>query len=162
MHARTVVARLAWTVPLAVMLGACAPAERVAPAELQEWLVGRADQPRVTDSLGQASGLTGRGDAEPVEGPMVSPTFPSPVQVDGVQLACFGGGTLDFTVYVTTEIGDGTTQAEVSEYQDQQCGQDTDVPLTDDGVTEIGFAATGAGGGGAWSAEPYGSAMALP
>lgn len=116
----------------------------------------------MTDSLGQGSGLAQRGDAESVEGPAVSLMFPSPAQVDGVQLSCFGDGTLDFTVYVTTDLGDGTTQTEASEHPDQQCGQDTDVPLTGAGVTEIGFAATGASDGGAWSAEPYGSARALP
>ncbi|PWD49447.1 hypothetical protein C8046_00650 [Serinibacter arcticus] len=147
--------------PLVLTLAACSTPERATPEELQTWLDDRERRPAAANSLGSGSGLTSPVDAGVGRGSTVSLTFLSPTSVDGVRVSCFGEGTLDFAVHVTSEPESDTVQTEIQTFEDQRCGQDSDLPVAGDNVTAIGFTASGSSREGAWSAEALGAASAM-
>lgn len=70
--------------------------------------------------------------------------------------SCLGEGTLDLTVHVTSaaEVG---AQTVATTFPDLPCGEDTELALEADGVTEVGFSVSGADRDGAWSAAVLGT-----
>lgn len=70
--------------------------------------------------------------------------------------SCFGKGTLDLTVHVTSAAEAGT-QTVATTFPDLPCGVETELALDVGGVTEVGFSVSGADRDGAWSAAVLGT-----
>ena len=111
--------------------------------------------------LGAAAGLAAPSDdledeQAAQQSPAVILSYESPAALDGVTASCFGEGTLDLTVHVTSaaEVG---AQTVATTFPDLPCGEDTELALDVDDVTEVGFSVSGADRDGAWSAAVLGT-----
>jgi hypothetical protein len=119
------------------------------------------------EGLGAAAGLAAPSDdledeQAAQQSPSVRLSYESPAALDGVIASCFGEGTVDLTVHVTTSSAASrqtgtTTQTVATTFPDLPCGEDTELALDVDGVTEVGFSVSGADRDGAWSAAVLGT-----
>jgi hypothetical protein len=132
-----------------LLLAACSPPAGAGEDEIAAWL-GRPDDTSAGDrALGEARArITPTPDAETEPGAEISLTYPAPVRLEDVRLSCLGGGTLDFTVSVTTS--EGTTGRTVADVPCDEAAYEHAVPA--DGVTDVRVDASGADRDGAWSA----------
>lgn len=120
--------------------------------EISAWLASHDGPPAGADPdavLGAGSGEVSPADPTPQPPDAgVTVSFPEPMSVGQVHLACLGDGTLDFSVHVTT-----ATQQRTFTYPDVPCGpEETSEPLPFPDATSVRMTPGAADRDGAWSA----------
>ena len=157
--------RWAGALGIALVLSACSTqptSEEVEQRsqEIQQWM-GARNEASAVGTLGAAAGLVSpsdepRHDQAGRQRPGTSLSYETPVALEGVVASCFGEGTVDLTVHVTTVSG-AVTYDDQTEFPDLPCGEDSELTLEADGVTAIGFSVAGAERDGAYSAVALGT-----
>lgn len=157
--------RWAGALSIALVLSACSAqptSEEVEQRarEIQQWM-GARNEGSAAGTLGAGAGLVSPLDEVPQDQagrqtPGVTLSYETPVALEGVVASCFGEGTIDLTVHVTTVSGEITYDAS-TEFPDLPCGEDSELTLEADDVTVIGFSVSGAERDGAYSAVALGT-----
>lgn len=148
--------RLAAPAALLVLLAACTaappPDPGPRPDEVDAWF-GERSRESTPDALGAATGRVDPADDE-LDQPAdagITLTYPEPAGLTGVRLSCFGPGSLDFEVHVTTASSRRTYA-----YADLACDDEVDQAIAADDVTDVRVDAAGADHAGAWHAVVLG------
>lgn len=157
--------RWAGALSIALVLSACSTqptSEEVEQRarEIQQWM-GERNEGSAAGTLGAGTGLVSPVDEVPhdqagQQRPGTSLSYETPVTLEGVVASCFGEGTVDLAVFVSTVSGE-VTYTTTTEFPDLPCGEDSELSLEVDDVTVIGFSVSGAERDGAWSAVALGT-----
>ena len=140
-----------------VLAAGCASPTSAPVEEITRWMESHEEAPGSDIGVLQAR-VSPSSNAPEGEEATVEISYEQPAHVDAVSVECFGDGSVDITLLVTSTTADGVEQTSQTTAPQQPCGGPAhSIPLDADSVTTIGVSGSGADQEGAWSAHVLGT-----